>query len=182
MTLTQENLRQKKAARETSSKKISSKFIRTRDSINKFVKDQIVKLLYKKSEGLLYAQKVYKDQENEVQISDVLKFTEMLTPNKKVFEQIPFYYKKLFSGKATASKELWVGRAKEITECNRAVQRFRQQINGGLLIVGERNLGKTSLSSFIAERNFGAGNFFFLNPETGGSIDPELFESIRRER
>ena len=163
--------------RATSSKKITSKFVKAKNDINKFVNDLIVKLLYKKSEGLLFAQKIYKEEEKEAQISDIIKFTESLTPNQKTINEIPFYYKKLFSGKATASKELWVGRAKEISECNKAVQRFKQNLKGGLLILGERNLGKSSLSSFIAEKNFGSGNFYFLNPEPGGSIDLELFES-----
>jgi amino acid transporter len=164
-------------ARVTSSKKFTSNFVKIKDSVNKFVKDQIVKLLYKKSEGLLFAQKIHKEEEKEVRISDVIAFTEMLTPNKNILNQIPFYYKKLFSGKATASKELWVGRAKEIGECNKAVQRFKQGSKGGLLILGERNQGKSSLSSFIAEKYFGTGNFFFLHPEPGGSVDLELFES-----
>lgn len=163
--------------RATSGKKITSNFVKSKNSINKFVKDLIVRLLYKKSEGLIFAQKIYKETEKEVQISDVSKFTESLTPNKKIVNQIPFYYKKMFSGKATASKELWVGRTKEITECSKAVQRFKQGSNGGLLILGERNQGKSSLSSFIAEKYFGTGNFFFLNPEPGGNIDLELFES-----
>ena len=147
--------------RATSSKKITSKFVKTKNQYRQICKDSIVKLLYKKSEGLLFAKRIYNDEEIEAQISDVIRFTESLTPNKKTINEIPFYYKKLFSGKATASKELWVGRANEISECNKAVQRFKQNLKGGLLILGERNLGKSSLSSFIAEKNFGSGNFYF---------------------
>lgn len=163
--------------REVSSKKITSKIITSKNKVAKKINDLFVRLLYKKSEGLLFAQKIYRGIEKEAQISDVIKFTESLAPNKKILNQIPFYHRKLFSGKATASKELWVGRNKEISECNKAVQRFKLGSKGGLLIVGERNLGKSSLSTFIAEKNFGLGNFFFLNPEHGGSIDLELFNS-----
>ncbi len=163
--------------REISSKKLTSKIASVKNKLIKRINDLFVKLLYKKSEGLLFAQKIYRGTEKEAQISDVIKFTESLTPNKKILNQIPFYHRKLFSGKATASKELWVGRNKEIAECNKAVQRFKQGLKGGLLIIGERNLGKSSLSTFIAEKNFGLGNFYSLNPEHGGSIDMELFNS-----
>ena len=163
--------------RATSSRKITSSFVKIKDDLDKLVKDSIVKLLYKKSEGLLIAQKITEEQEKEAKISDIIKFTESITPSPKTLNAIPFYYKKLFSGKATASKELWVGREKEIMECIIAIKRFKQNMKGGLLIIGERNLGKSSLSGFVAEKNFGSGNFYVLNPEPGGSIDLKLFES-----
>lgn len=163
--------------REISSKKFVTKLSEIKDKSIKFVKDASVSLLYKKSEGILLANKMYQERKKEVSISDLMKLTESLTPNQKILHDIPFYYKKLFSGKATASKELWVGRESEIKECEKAVQRFKQNQKGGLLIIGERNFGKSSLASYIAEKNFGAGNFFYLNPEPGGSINLEQFES-----
>lgn len=163
--------------REVSSKKIGRKLAAIKNNSFKLIKDAVVKLLYKKSESILLANKISEDQEKTLNISDLIKFTESLTPNQKILADVPFYYKKLFSGKAAASKELWVGREREIKECEKAVQRFKQNFTGGLLILGERNLGKSSLASYIAEKNFGAGNFFYLSPEPGGSINTALFES-----
>ena len=58
--------------REVSSKKITSKIITSKNKVVKKLNDLFVRLLYKKSEGLLFAQKIYRGIEKEAQISEEL--------------------------------------------------------------------------------------------------------------
>lgn len=163
------------SVRKLNERKIYSGISSGRRKIWQFIENIIVRLLYKKSESKLFAEKVSEQNQRHSNISDYYNITESVAPKSQILKQLPYYYKKLFSGRASISKEFWIGRQNEITQCNNAVRVFREGKNGGLLISGERNYGKTSLSQHIAELNFAADTIFSLDPPSGGSIEPEEF-------
>ncbi len=65
---------------------------------------------------------------------------------------LPFYYHTLFSGKSDISDDFWIPRPQEIALAEQAIDRLRRGYAGGILLLGERNCGKTALSWRMARR------------------------------
>lgn len=111
-------------------------------------------------------------------VDSLLNMVEAASPNPQVVKALPFYYRHLFIGKPSISKDFWVGRQHELQKAGFAVRRHNSGLSGGLAIIGEPGAGKTALSNFIATRYFDKQKIFTLYPPADGSIDPGLFDSL----
>ncbi|PKP38992.1 MAG: hypothetical protein CVT98_03815, partial [Bacteroidetes bacterium HGW-Bacteroidetes-15] len=144
--------------------------------IKSFFNKQVVRLLYSRSEGIMLAQK-FTSFEKEYKISNQL-IQEMLVSlsgQKQVLKSIPFYYTSLFSGSTTLSRELWVERVKEQREAEIITNRFKNGYTGALLIKGNRNTGKSTLSKYIAKTYLPNYELNIVKPPKGGSIKKDEF-------
>ncbi len=137
--------------REHEGKKVVSKYASFKNKASQWVQKNIVKAFYKRSEGILFAQKVTAGTKKEITVNDYFLLSESITPSEEMLRSIPFYYKKLFSGRSSVGNEFWIGRSRELNECGEALKRFRFGEPGGLLVIGEKNSGKSSLSKHFAE-------------------------------
>ncbi len=121
--------------------------------IGKTFRDQMVKAIYTKSEGVVLARKLTTfEKQHKISSQAVHEIIEALSPQKKILKQIPFYYLSLFSGSSTINKDLWVGMKKQLQEAEKALARFENGYPGGLLITGERDSGKSSFSKIIVKQ------------------------------
>ncbi|MBU2584364.1 MAG: ATP-binding protein, partial [Bacteroidetes bacterium] len=148
--------------RELGGKKVISKFTRKKEAVYNYFQNILVRLFYKRSEGILFAKQIDELQAEEFNSAELLTFTAQLTPEASLIEKLPHYYKKLFGGSSSVSGALWVGRKTELEKCRQAFERFNSGYTGGLLILGQRNDGKSALSKKIAEMNFEPDNIFTL--------------------
>jgi amino acid transporter len=138
------------------------------------VQEQWVNILYTKSEGVLLFKKLSNTgEDHKFANQTVHEMIDTLVPNPEMAAKIPFYYANLFAGNATVSKELWVGMEKQLNEAKAAVGRFRKGYGGAILITGERNSGKSSLSRFIARDVAVANSVFVIRAPKAGSAKPE---------
>lgn len=146
--------------------------------INSFFNNQLVRILYSKSEGIMLAQK-FTSFEKEYKISNqsIQEMLVTLSGDKDTIKNIPFYYASLFSGSTTLSKDLWVVRSKEEAEAQAITNRFKNGYSGALLITGDRNSGKSTLSKFIAKTYFADYEVNILKPTKCGSISIDDFYS-----
>ena len=144
------------------------------------LQNQWVKFIYTRSEGLLFFKRMSRiEKDHKFSNQAVYDILETLLPNAELTKKIPFYYANLFAGNSTINKDLWVGMHKELRAARAAVQRFQQGYGGALLITGERNSGKSSLSRYIA-RDFSEGKKTFLirTPKEGSANVRDLHHAI----
>ena len=140
------------------------------DHANSFFQRMITRLFYSRSEGILLAKRLNKDKQLASPTSQLLSLSERLNPKADVLKALPQYYVTLFNGKSTISKEFWVEREQEESQFKRAVRRYRSGYAGGVLLLGDRNSGKTAFSRHLTSIMMKANSVFILFPPTQGSV------------
>jgi hypothetical protein len=112
----------------------------------------------------------------QFKISDAIKLTESLSVQPDIMQKIPFHYSRLFIRKQYYLNEFWLGRKRELNEAKRAVQWYREKRNGGMMVLGDHNSGKTFFAQYFVNKHFPNANIYNLSPPYGGSIDLTLFK------
>lgn len=131
---------------------------------------------YTKSEGVLLAKRFIETERNKSRNEKILDIVEKVTPIIKVVNNMPHYYKSLFSGRSNISEEFWVEMKREQLAFNKAIERYRSGIKGGIIITGERNCGKTTMCQYVLKKQFVESKIFHIFPPVEGSIDLKDFE------
>jgi len=161
------------------------------------LRKKTAKIWYRKSESLLAARKLSissgrlsisaalwkgDEDEGELRLDEFLNIVEDVSPNHKVLDNLPFYYRQLFLGKQNVDRAFWTGRKQALADAKKAILRFRRGLTrddmfsvGGLLILGEQNSGKTYLSQYISGRYFNKKKIIQINAPDSGSIDINVF-------
>jgi amino acid transporter len=140
--------------------------------LRQFVRGIGTRLLYSRSQGILLAKRLT-ETEADVQspTAKVLDFVEQVTPSPEIVRHLPLYYQNLFSGRSEISDDFWVERPYEMELAEHAIERLRQGYAGGILLLGERNSGKTALSKRIGKRfSRKDDRIFQVYPTRAGSI------------
>ena len=138
----------------------------------------MVRLIYRRSEGVLLARRLQETAEpGPAGVGDTLGLVEALTPAPQVLSSLPLYYRQLFTGKQAIGDEYWVGRQEAMSRAAAAVRRHKQGHSGALLVVGNPDTGKASLCRRIAATHFEASCTYRLQPPQGGSADLAVFRS-----
>jgi energy-coupling factor transporter ATP-binding protein EcfA2 len=147
-------------------------------NVSKNVISQLGRLLYSKSEGLLWAKRLELSHEKALLFPGETfnRMLEKISPDKILMQQLPFYYANLFSGKSSLSKDVWVGMEEEIEKGSRAIKCFLSGASGMVIITGERSSGKSSLSKHIANLHFEKQNTFIVKAPKECIANKELFE------
>ena len=163
-------------------RQIQSGVARARQNVRSFVRDQFVRLLYRRSEGVLLARQF---QESDPYLGSLtqkaLDLVDRVAPNPDVLHEIPLFYRQLFLDFPNITEEFWVGADAQLRRGETAVGRWRNGRPGGLMVVGESGSGKTALCQIIAWNHFKRNAVFHLRPPAGGSIDVDAFVAgIRR--
>ncbi|MDX1372555.1 MAG: hypothetical protein R3321_08790, partial [Nitrososphaeraceae archaeon] len=169
--------------RETESKKVITGLSQIKEVISKNIQKIIVDLLFRKSEGLILARKLSSTEDSgSSNIDSILNLVDYVNPSRSTFQQLPlpYYYKKLFSGTSHVSSEFWVGMKNELTQASTALKRYGAGFSGGILIIGERNCGKSTLSRIIALKHFNKNRIYILKAGKEATSNIEIFEESVR--
>lgn len=145
--------------------------------VSKFIERKSAGLLYSKTEGILFAKKFITEKDESSKNEKILDLMDTVTPNPEVIKQLPHYYKNLFSGKSSIVDDFWINRPIEEAHFEKAIRRFRSGITGGIMLLGERNSGKTALCRFVAKSHFKEDKIHNIFPLPGGSIIADDFKS-----
>jgi len=167
----------KHTIRSTESRKYLDKLKSLTEKTKTLVRNILVRLIYQRSESVLFAKKLSTDQAYQTGTGHILDTVKNFTPDISVERQLPFYYKQLFYGTRHLSKEFVIDRQFEMDQAAQAVYLYKQGFYGALLVLGERFAGKSTLSIAIAGRHFDKQKTYQLFPPEGGSIDPMEFKS-----
>jgi len=144
--------------------------------IGNFFNKQFVNVVYSQSEGIMLANKLTSfESEFKVSNQSIQEMIVKLSPYEHSGRKIPFYYVSLFSGSTTLSKDLWIERPKEQEEAQRIIERFKSGFSGALIISGDRNSGKTTLSKYIAKTLLPSYSLHIVRAPKGGSTNIDEF-------
>lgn len=151
------------------SKKALNRFGLMTESVKNSVNNQIVRILYGKSEGLLIAHKYLEiDDKKVVSTEKIVALIEKMSPDNRVLNQLPLYYRNLFSGKSAISSDFLRNKSSLQLKVEKAISTHNSARKGAILITGEPGSGKTELSKYVA-RQFKHHNIFLIKPLIGGS-------------
>ena len=137
----------------------------------------IVRVLYRRSEGILLARKLRDLASNQdTRIETILALVESFSPPAGVVSDLPFYYRQLFLGKHAVKHEFWLRRTEERQRAERAIRRYRDGYHGAILITGEGLSGKSSFCRYLADTYFRQQKVYHIFAPDGGSADPHQFK------
>ncbi len=155
-------------------RQIQSSFRESGKKITGFLNESVVSLLYRRSEGVLFARQLQDaDPYSGSAATAGLQLMEAIEPGVAVLESIPLYYRQLFLDLPNITQEFWVGSEEQLKHAAEAVERWNRGIQGGLLVLGQAQSGKTALCQLISQTHFKREEIYVLNPIPGGSIDKE---------
>lgn len=148
-----------------------NKVYKIRDLANVFVSNQLNKLWYNQSSGLILAQKLSKSVlHQETRVETLLKFKDEVSPSSKMMKQLPDYYKQLFLRKQFYLNEFWVGREEETSAFQNSFKQWKAGYGGGIIVLGERNSGKSFFANYQLQKLDIKGETYFVNPPYAGSV------------
>ncbi|OFY68273.1 MAG: hypothetical protein A2V64_07345, partial [Bacteroidetes bacterium RBG_13_43_22] len=161
--------------REHTSKKVRKTIHFYFNNLRHFFKNFTVRMLYSRSEWILLAKKITESEQKGRGNHKILDLIESVSPREKVMEKLPQYYKKLFSGRSSISEDFWISRQKDEDEFMTAVDRINSGYKGGIMIIGERNSGKTMFCRYTADKIFRKERIFHISPVYSGSVQVSDF-------
>jgi hypothetical protein len=113
--------------------------------------------------------------------SRILGLIEEVTPSNDVMRELPHFYVNLFSGKSSIGTEFWVERTAAEAAFARAHERHRRGRHGAVVVLAERNGGKTAFCRQMGSTLFARESVFHVFPPREGSVDPDLFaQTLKR--
>ncbi len=161
------------------SKKTLPWFERINQAMGKASRDTLIGYWFRRSEEKIKGHGLALDQlDSHNRVDRLLNLSDSLNPRSEVWSALPLYYKQLFMHKQNFGAEFWQGREKEVDLADKAIDRFKQRLGGGLLVTGEYNSGRTFFCHYIAEKYFYPQHTFYINPPDEGSINPTTFKRI----
>lgn len=132
-------------------------------------------VLYSRSKGVIFTKQFTKPKNLSSSNSRLLDLVDHVSPSEQVIKALPPYYVALFNGKSNINHELWIPRAQDDNAFQKAVQRYRAGHLGGILVLGERNSGKTSFIKEALGRFLKGKQVYELFPPPGGTTSTEVF-------
>lgn len=162
------------------SRQVKTGVLNLAKQVREFSANQLSRLLYSRSKGLIFAKKLTHVPKVSV-TSRLLDYKEQMTPDINIVKALPGYYVSLFSGRSSIDKEFWVKRATDEALFKKAIGRYKEGFFGGVLIAGERNTGKTTFSRFQALKHYKTSRCFQVYPKTEGSIQLADFKKALNE-
>jgi len=133
-------------------------------------KNLTTRALYSRSEWILLAKKILESDRNSTINQKILDLIELVSPKEKVIENLPQFYKNLFSGRSSISEDFWIKRERDENMFRKGIDRNKTGHNGGIMIIGDRNSGKTAFCRYNTERLFKKEKIYNIFPLYTGSV------------
>jgi len=156
-------------------KQVLGTMSRITQKTRQFAISSFTKALYKRSEGILLPRRFRDSGELSSTNSRLLELSEKVSPNAQVMQALPPFYITLFSGKSSIGMDFWITRRMEEAAFRKAIERYRQGFTGGILVLADRNAGKTSFCRQITSENFNPQQIFSLFAPIQGTLTIEGF-------
>ncbi len=163
--------------RENQSKKVKKIFYAYLDQLILSFKNLTTRVFYSRSEWILLAKKILESDQNSTVNQKILDIIEPISPKSKVINDLPQFYKNLFSGRSIISEDFWISREREENMFRTGVSRNSTGHHGGIMIIGDRNSGKTAFCRYITGRLFKKEKIYHLFPIYTGSVKVSDFLS-----
>ncbi len=169
--------KEKNNARNQVSSKFNLSQLKLYVIIKSFTQRTFEWLLYGRSRGILFAKSIQEGQAKSYKVSadNILNFVDTHTPDPSIVEKLPFYYRNLFNNKYAVNKRFWIARESELEKASKVVSLYKSGSSGALMVLGERNTGKTSFCNVVAAQHFEKDKTYHIFPPRQGSINIDDF-------
>ncbi|MEJ2109246.1 MAG: AAA family ATPase, partial [Acidobacteriota bacterium] len=168
--------------REYAGQRVFTTFGRWGDAGIQFLEKRIIRLLYSKSEGLLLARRLKSRNVSAAGNAPVLDLAQSLIPEKKMLQSLPRFYVNLFSSRSSIGSEFYIKREEDEERMRQAVDRYNDGYKGGILVLGERNAGKTAFCKQVTDELFPKKNILHLfAPNEGSTRVEDLARILEQE-
>lgn len=137
--------------------------------------DKLIALSH--SNWLVHGNKPTTFLEKETRVENLLELNNRVRPTPEVLTKLPDFYKQLFLHKEFYLNELWVERPAENLAFQCAVQRWKNTYNGGVLVLGERHMGKSFFINKMIEKHAPSDNIYQIQAPYTGSVSTDVFLS-----
>lgn len=104
----------------------------------------IIRILYSRSEGLLLARRLQDRETASDGAAGVIRLVGAVSPDPGTLEAVPRFYYNLFSSRSSIGTEFFIERPDDEAALGRALGHYAGGHRGGILVLGERNAGKTA--------------------------------------
>lgn len=141
----------------------------------------ITKLLYIQSEGIILSKKYTEDKSLRSTTSRLLDLKDKVNPSGEVLRALPQFYVSLFNGRSSIGDDFWIEREKEERKFKIALERYQEGHHGGIMILGDRNMGKTTFCKYVSQLYLKKHPIFSIFPSISGSIREHDFNEIFRK-
>jgi amino acid transporter len=148
------------------------------NQIKEFGQTMITKFLYVQSEGILLSRKYTEDKSLRSTASRLLDLKDRVNPTREVLKLLPQFYISLFNGRSSIGDDFWIEREEEELKFKRAVERYQAGHRGGIMILGDRNMGKTAFCKYISQIYLKNQPIYSIFPSVSGTIHEEDFTEI----
>ena len=149
--------------------RVLSTFGRWRNVLARNLERRITRILYSRSEGLIISNKRKAEKAQVTGSSPILDLVQAVSPDGKVLKSLPQFYINLFNSRSSIGTEFYVERKADQLRMERAVARYGEGYRGGILVLGERNAGKTVFCKHTVKRIYPDGNVHHIFPPKAGS-------------
>lgn len=154
---------------------VKSKFNLSYRYLNGLIRRKSARLLYSKSEGILLAKNLIAFQEQTSKNEKILDLIDKVTPRPETIKNLPHHYMSLFSGRSSIVDDFWIPRKEEEAQFEKAIRRFRAGVRGAIMLLGERNSGKTALCRYVTRIHFKEDKLHIIFPLQAGSVNRDDF-------
>ncbi len=162
-------------------KRMLSGITRITDVVRNSVKFGITRLFYSRSKGILLAKKLNRSKELKSTVSNLLDLKEKVCPYVEILNALPSFYVTLFNGRSSIGKDFWIPRPVEEKLMAKAIHRYQDGSHGGILVLGERNYGKTSFCKYAIQKYLKSHNVYSVFAPIQGTVSVEDFtQSLRK--
>ena len=167
--------------REYAGYKVMTTFGNWRNTASRLLERYTIRILYSKSEGLLFARRLKSLQTADSGNASVLDLVQSVTPERKVMQALPRFYTNLFSSRSSIGTEFFIERDEDARRMQLAVDHYNNGYRGGILVLGERNAGKTAFCKHIVGELFPKRNVVHIFAPNEGSARVEDLARIAEQ-
>lgn len=143
------------------------------ERIDLFSQKLVSWIFYSRSEGILLAKSLNKADNPASTSSKLLDLGDLVSPKKDIVGSLPQYYVTLFNGKSSIGKDFWIKRPYEESLFKKAFKRHQLGYAGGILILGERNSGKTAFTRQMTQQMGKKASVYSVFPPMTGTTSNE---------
>lgn len=133
----------------------------------------MTELLYRRSRGLLAARRLGTSRSDTAHV-ELRTLVEDAEPNPDLLQDLPDFYRQLFSATAAVGGSFLVERPEQAKAVTKAVTRWKRGAGAALVVVGEPGSGKSTVIQDVV-RELGSPAIVRVQAPEGGSASLQVF-------
>ncbi|MBK5277598.1 MAG: amino acid permease [Bacteroidia bacterium] len=162
-------------------KHLQNKFSAKVSELASHAKSSLVSILYSQAKGILLAKQLSSTDQSLTTNERIMNLINSATPNQKLLQLLPHYYVSLFSGRSNIQNNFWIERPLEEKQFELAHKQYEINGEGFILVLGERNTGKSALCKHFSDTNSDNYTSYQLFSPDDGSLSIEDFDFALRK-